>query len=53
MFNASKSRAVLAITDLLGLLALAFGLAFAVYGFAACYRLEAVYGAAMAGGGLT
>lgn len=53
MFSASKSRAVLALTDLLGLLALGFGLVFAIYGFATGYRLEGIYGAALASGGLT
>lgn len=53
MFNAAKSRALLAVADLLGLLAVGFGLVFAVYGMASGFHAEALYGAVMAGGGLS
>ncbi len=52
MFSAGKSRMLYAVTDLISLAALGFGIVFAIYGFLAGFPIGAMWGASLTGSGL-
>ncbi len=53
MFDANKSRLLYAITDLLSLVALGFGIFFAIYGVFSGFPGGAIWGGSLAGTGLS